>query len=221
MSTFGDIERLFADLYEYRWAMLAGILVATAAVAGFAYWKGVHRWMWERRIPVAAVSLPVLVVMIWLGWSLGSPLFTNKTVEEEFPFSFSAVVPAEMEMEEIEKIMPGMAMVTQVVEEALPELSISSSGSAEASPSAIDDSDRVMLNDGLAAVSEGMKASDDAMMQKGVTMMAAAIANIEAAAPTSTAKLAAVALKVGDLKDADSFHRGKGRATIYRGADGS
>ena len=32
MSTFGDIERTFADLYEYWWAIAAGVLVFLAAV---------------------------------------------------------------------------------------------------------------------------------------------------------------------------------------------
>ncbi len=226
MSTFGDIERTFADLYEYRWAMLAGILVFTAAIAGLAYWKGVHLWIWQRRLPVAAFSLPALVVMVWLGWSLGSPLFTNKTVEEEFPFSFTAVVPPEMEMEEIESIMAGMAMVTQAVDETMPELVPAAGESMGASSLALEDADRVMLNEGLAAMAEGMKASDDVMMEKGLEMMADAMANIEAeameASPTVPAQTpAAVALKVGSFKDADSFHRGKGQATIYRGADGT
>ena len=122
MSTFGDIERTFADLYEYRWAMLAGILVVAFAIGGFAYWKGVHRWMWQRRVPVAIISTPPLIVMIWLGWSLGSPLFTNKTVEEEFPLSFSAVMPVNMEAEEAETIMVGMSKIELMVDEAMPEL---------------------------------------------------------------------------------------------------
>ena len=225
MSTFGDIERTFADLYEYRWAMLAGILVITSAIAGYAYWRGLHRWMWERRIPVAAVSLPTLVVMVWLGWSLGSPLFTNKTVEEEFPFAFSAVVPADMELEDIEPIMAGMASVGQSVDEAMPELALATAngtGSNGASSVTLEESDRVMLNEGMAAVSDGMKASDDLMMEKGLTIMADAMANIEAEASAMPAeKPAAVALRSGNFKDADSFHRGKGRATIYQGEDGS
>ena len=27
MSTFGDLERAFADLYAYRWAFAAGLIV--------------------------------------------------------------------------------------------------------------------------------------------------------------------------------------------------
>jgi hypothetical protein len=35
MSTFGDLERAFADLYPYRWAFAAGLLVFP--VASLAY----------------------------------------------------------------------------------------------------------------------------------------------------------------------------------------
>ena len=218
MSTFGDIERTFADLYEYRWAMLAGILVVTAAIAGYAYWRGVHLWLWQRRVPMTIISLPVLVVMVWLGWSLGSPLFTNKTVEEEFPFAFTAVVPADMELEEIEPIMAGMASVTQVVDEAMPaDGIIAGVGLDQPGTSSVilTEPDRLMLTDGMAAVSEGIETSDGVMMEKGLTLIADAMAKID------TDKPAAMALKTGEFKDADSFHRGEGQATIYRGADGS
>ena len=187
MSTFGDIERTFADLYEYRWAMLAGILVLTFAVLGFAYWKGVHRWMWQHRVAVAIVSTPPLIVMVWLGWSLGSPLFTNKTVEEEFPMSFTAVVPPNMEMAEIEPIMAGMAKVSLTVDEEMP-----------------------------------------AMMAPAATPGPApteAPTTVPTEAPAATAAPqpppGPVALATGSFKDADSFHRGKGQATIYEGADGA
>ena len=37
MSTFGDFERAFADLYPYRWAFAAGIIVFLAVLTGYAY----------------------------------------------------------------------------------------------------------------------------------------------------------------------------------------
>ena len=36
MSTFGDIERVFADLYPYRWAFAAGVLVFIVALTHYA-----------------------------------------------------------------------------------------------------------------------------------------------------------------------------------------
>ena len=61
-----------------------------------------------------------LVVAGALGWWLLSPLFINQTVDEDFPFSAAAVVPAEMTAAEVEGIMAGMAKVDQPVEEAMP-----------------------------------------------------------------------------------------------------
>ena len=120
MSTFGDIERTFADVYEYRWAIAAGVLVFLAAVAAFGYWKGWHLVIWRNRLLVGVISTPVLVVTIWLGWSLGSPLFTNVTVEEEFPFAVNAIVPAGMERVDVEQIMAGMAKHDDPIVEAMP-----------------------------------------------------------------------------------------------------
>jgi len=42
MSTFGDLERAFADLYPYRWAFAAGIIVFLAVLTGYAYRQGWH-----------------------------------------------------------------------------------------------------------------------------------------------------------------------------------
>ncbi len=39
MSTFGDLERAFADLYPYRWAFAAGFIAFMALAAGYAYPK--------------------------------------------------------------------------------------------------------------------------------------------------------------------------------------
>ncbi len=200
MSTFGDIERTFADLYEYRWAMLAGILVLTSAVLGFAYWKGVHRWMWQHRIPVAIVSTPPLIVMVWLGWSLGSPLFTNKTVEEEFPLSFTAVLPSNMEMAEVEPIMAGMARVTLTVDEEMPAMT------APAATPAPDPTE--------APTSPGPR-------QDPTKVPTMALAGEPGATAAPQQPAGPVAVATGSFKDADSFHRGKGQATIYRGGDGA
>ena len=42
MSTFGDLERAFADLYPYRWAFAAGIIVFLAVLTGYVYRQGWH-----------------------------------------------------------------------------------------------------------------------------------------------------------------------------------
>ena len=157
---FGDIERFFADLYPYRWALTIGALMAVTAAVAFGYRKGWHMALWRRRLAVAIIGTPVLAAVVVAGWWLGSPLFTSKTVIEEFPFSFNAVVPSGMTRSGVEETMSAMAKFDQRVLEAMP-----------------------------------------------VSMVAE--------------KTAAVKVKSGSFRDADSFHKGRGQATIYRSPDGS
>ena len=102
---FGDLERLAADLYPYRWPILLAIVAVVAAIAFYAYRRQWHRVVWEHRRLVIIVGTPLLVLAGFLAWDLGSPLFLNKTVEEEFPFAYSAVVPSDMEREDVETTM--------------------------------------------------------------------------------------------------------------------
>ena len=53
----------------------------------------------------AVILIPVYAVARWLL----SPLFLDKTVEEEFPFAFTASVPADMTMSDVENVMSTMA----------------------------------------------------------------------------------------------------------------
>ena len=122
MSTFGDLERAFADLYPYRWAFAAGIIVFMALAAGYAYRQGWHSFLWRRRVKASIVATPMLVITLWLGWSLGSPLFTNTTVDEAFPFAVNATVPPYMGIQDVETIMAGMAMVESPVDEQMPDM---------------------------------------------------------------------------------------------------
>ena len=178
---FGDLERLAADAYPYRWAILAGIIVVLIGVGVFGYRKAWHLLLWRRRLPAAIVGVPLVVLFGFLSYDLGSPLFTNKTVEEEFPFAFGAEVPPDMDREDVEKIMSGLSKVDFSVQEDMPEDSattLSQTGEDDASQSG---------SDGDTAAEEGV----------------------------------ALALKSGNLRDADSFHKGEGIATIYLGPDGS
>ena len=122
MSTSGDIERVFADLYPYRWAFAVGVLVFIFALTGCGNWKGRQHTIWRYRLPVGIVATPMLALTIWLGWFLGSPLFTNSTVDEEFPFAFNAQVPANLEREDVELIMSGIAQVDMPVNEPMPTM---------------------------------------------------------------------------------------------------
>ena len=117
---FGDLERLAADLYPYRWLIAAGTMVAIAGILGYAYSQGWHLVLWHHRRPVAIIGIPVLAMVGFIGYDLGSPLFTNKTVNEEFPFAFTATVPPDMSRQQVEDVMAGISMVDQTVQEVMP-----------------------------------------------------------------------------------------------------
>ena len=219
MSTFGDIERTFASVYEYRWAIGAATLVFIAAVLAFAYWRGWHRIIIRHKVGFGVAAVPLLAITIWLGWSLGSPLFTNVTVEEQFPFALDAVVPEGMEREDVEMAMAGMAMVDDpIMEEAMPRSSVIDAASAISSGNAL----VVMTGEEIEALAEGYEmvadgadaGMDAAMVEKGAQMLEPVVMAV--VEPESEVR----ALKQGDFKDADSFHRGSGQAIIYTTPEG-
>ena len=112
---FGDLERLAADLYPWRYLIGAAFLVVIGAIVAVGYLRGWHLWLWRYRIPVAVVGTPMLAVVAFLAYDLGSPLFTDVTVEDEFPFAFGATVPMDMDREDVEAIMATLAKVDQEV----------------------------------------------------------------------------------------------------------
>ena len=191
MSTFGDLERAFADLYPYRWAFAAGFIVFMGAFFAYAYWKDWHRFVWRYRVRLGIISAPFLVVTLWLGWSLGSPLFTNTTVDEEFPFAATATVPSDMDMATVDLIMAGMAQVESQVSEGMPVMPAK----------AADQQPNVIPNDPGADVP---------------TLVPGTAAG-ESAEPAA----APAVVKKGQFQDIDGFHKGSGTATIYHGPDGS
>ena len=232
MATFGDLERALADLYPYRWAIGAAVLVLIAAFLGFAWWRGWHRVVWRYRKPVGIVSVPVLAVTIWLGWSLGSPLFTNVTVDEAFPFAATATVPDGMEREEVEDILSGFSKVDTPVMESMPApAAIDVSAVMAAEMMGEEDAPVVMTTERMAELEEGMAMAMKAtvadsmeeatsMTEEAVSMMEEAVEQAEVMAqPAAASEVQAVAM--GSFKDADAFHRGSGTATIYRTPDGA
>ena len=230
MATFGDLERALADLYPYRWAIGAAVLVLIAALLAFAWWRGWHLWAWRYRKPIGIVSVPLLLVTLWLGWSLGSPLFTNVTVDEEFPFAVNATVPEGMEREEVEGVLSGFSKVDTEVMENMPAPAAIDASVALASGDTMDEmvvitpARRSTLEEGMAmamkATEAGSMAEASAMAGEGVAMMEEAIEQSEMMAqPAASNQVEALAM--GSFKDADAFHRGSGTATIYRTPDGS
>ncbi len=171
MAAFvGDLERFFADLYPYRWPLTIIALLVLAGVVAYAYRKGWHLVVWQHRLHVAIVGTPVLAAFIVAGWWLGSPLFTSKTVNEEFPFAFNATVPSNMTRTGVEQTMAGIAKVNLTMNESMP-----------------------------------------------ASMLVAKTTGATIGTDTSSA----VTVKSGSFRDADDFHKGSGRAIIFRGPDGS
>ena len=192
MATFGDIERAFADLYEYRFLIGAAFIIAFAAAVYAAYRLGWHLFVMRHRTPFVIFGTPVAIVALFLAWSLASPLFTNVTVEEEFPFALNATVPEGMEHDDVEMVMAGMAMVDDPFME-------------EAMPSAVSITAGTMLGSGMDAAAMGA----DGGMAVMEGMMMAASPEAEVRQITS-----------GNFKDADAFHRGSGQALIFSAPGG-
>ena len=210
MPTFGDLERALANLYEYRFAIGLGTIVAMAAFAALAIWREWHLYVWRHRTPFAIGGAPILAVGLFLAWSLASPLFTNVTVEEEFPFAAQAVMPDGMERSDVEQVMASMAMVDDpVMQEPMPAASSISAGSmlqADMPVTAIGVTEARALEAGYRMMQE---ATDAEGMEESAGMMAPAMTALmeQQGGPT--------AVKAGNFRDADSFHRGSGQATIY------
>ncbi|MCZ6789800.1 MAG: DM13 domain-containing protein [Chloroflexi bacterium] len=178
---FGELERIAADLYPYRWPIAVGLLAAIAVAIAFGYRRGWHMFAWQRRLPFAIFGIPALALVTFISYDLGSPLFTNVTVEEEFPFANTAEVPADMDREDVEQIMAGMAHIDQEFDEAIP----------------------------------------DTMMKTGDEMPATSTAVPVISGSPTEPTVGPVMLKTGNFRDQDSFHKGSGQVTIYRGPDGS
>ena len=186
---FGNLERLAADLYPYRFPIGLVILIIVAAVVYYAYRRGLHLWAWQRRLWVTIIGVPVLVLLGIFAWDLGSPLFINVTVEEEFPFAYAAEVPADMTMEEIEMVMSTVAKMDRMpVAEPMPE----------------------ML--GGASTFQG---SFTPASQLTPTPAMQATATPEPAAQPDAAAPQPTKLKSGEFRDADALHKGSGQALIY------
>jgi hypothetical protein len=173
--------------------------------------------LWRRRLLVSIIGTPVLAVTLWLGWSLGSPLFTNVTVEEAFPFARSAEVPADLERANVEEVMASMAKINQEVDETLSE----GAGETSTQGMVMEEEDLTMLTKGLAMMQEAREQSDLGKMDEGLEMMAAAVDTLNSDAGPEGGSGEPVSLAAGHFMDADSFHKGSGLATIYRGPDGS
>lgn len=100
---------------------------------------------------VLGAGIVVAIPAIALGWWLGSPLFLNKTVDEEFPFTVSAVIPETMTREEAENVMVEAAAKNVASAETMTTAMADPSTIALKSGS-FEDEDRVHRGSGTATI---------------------------------------------------------------------
>ena len=185
--------------------------------------------MRKRNILIIA-AIVVLVPVAAFAWWLLSPLFISKTVDEEFPFAATAQVPADMTMAEVETVMETMAKMDQEpMNEPMPRQMDSPTGSkmdnagqeAAVSAEAAEETSMITIEVDKEVAAEVVTGSEDAMEE----MVQEIVRNMETTPTTPTTPeamtLEPVALASGNFRDADSFHRGSGTATVYRLPDGS
>jgi hypothetical protein len=136
-------------------------------------------------------SLMVVAVLGAAAWYLGSPLFINRTVDEAFPFE----APNQAEVAEMSE-----AELKQMEAEfvaALPN---------EAELARMSEAERKTVQDRVMRAAVVMP---DHMMEEPMPVEAGASADQPQA------------VRQGQFKDADSFHKGSGMASIYQLPDGA
>lgn len=95
------------------------------------------------------IGLIVLIPIAAVVWWLGSPLFLSTTVEEEFPFAGTALVPDGMTRTEVEQVMSGIAKVDQDMSEGMPS---GMEGAEIVNSGALRDFDRFHRGSGVATI---------------------------------------------------------------------
>ena len=101
------------------------------------------------RIKYVAIGTAVVVLVpaALIAWWLLSPLFIDRTVDEELPFTQSAEIPPGVTRTEAEMVMSVMARIDQEVDEAMPAPMMESQTNA-ASGQTTSGSDTMVLKQG-------------------------------------------------------------------------
>ncbi len=86
-------------------------------------------------IAIAVLAVPALA----LAWWLGSPLFIDRAVDEEFPLTADAAIPAGMTRAQVERTMETMAMLPgEAMDEAMPAAAPDADAASDAGADAPD-----------------------------------------------------------------------------------
>lgn len=109
--------------------------------------------MTRKRILIAAAVLAVPALA--LAWWLGSPLFIDRAVDEEFPLTADAAIPAGMTRAQVEQTMETMAMLDgDAMDEAMPAAAPDADTSAPAAE-APSERDPVVVKRGMFRDADG------------------------------------------------------------------
>lgn len=73
------------------------------------------------RRALGLILVLVAIPVVGLAWWLGSPLFLDRTVDEEFPRTANATIPDSMTQGEVEEAMASIAAGTDGVTEPMPD----------------------------------------------------------------------------------------------------
>lgn len=95
MELFGNLERLAAGLYPYRWLVSALIVLVLSAAAYFVCRRSWHRILQRRPMATAIVAVPLLAIALPVGYYLISPLWTRTHLEEASPLMVAAAQTTE------------------------------------------------------------------------------------------------------------------------------
>lgn len=90
MEIFGNLERVAASLYPYRWPVSAMLVLAFVGAAYLVYERGWHTVAWRRPMTTAIVAVPLLAIMLPLGYYTLSPLWTRTHLDEASPLLVAA-----------------------------------------------------------------------------------------------------------------------------------
>jgi hypothetical protein len=154
--------------------------------------------MVSRKSIIVGLALVVLVPLLGLAWWLGSPLFLNTSVEEEFPVARAGSQETALVSTPTSAAVAEEAMSTTAPPVEAPMVEAEATESAGVGTAPRDDT---MESDPMASGDEAAEAME--------------------AMPEPEAPAEPVALRGGTFRDADSFHRGSGQATIYQLPDGT
>jgi hypothetical protein len=87
LTIFGELEKLLADLYPYRYPISA-LLLGAALIAAYLAWRlRLQALVWRHRVLSLAVGAPLLAISLVAGDYLLSPLWERSFLEEASPLA--------------------------------------------------------------------------------------------------------------------------------------